>query len=117
MKSSINYAVAILTILITIIISCSTSNENDISDEQFFGMWRINDNNDILHFGKNNIWILTDWTCYEVLDRGNWEVNKAYSMLRINDSLLFKINSIEYDKIVINNRDTIFRVHNLNPKE
>ncbi len=36
-------------------------------------------------------------------------------MLEINDSLLFKINSIEYDKVIFNS-DTIFKVYNLNPK-
>lgn len=35
-------------------------------------------------------------------------------MLKINDSLLFKVNSIEYERIIIN-KDTLFRVYNLNP--
>lgn len=34
-------------------------------------------------------------------------------MLEINDSLLLKINNIEYDKIIFSN-DTVFKVYNLN---
>lgn len=70
MKDLTNYIIT-LSILITIIISCTNLSNDDISEDQLIGMWRINDNNDIIHFKDNNIFILTDWTCDRVLKKGN----------------------------------------------
>lgn len=113
MKDITNYVIIVLSVLISIIISCTST--INVSEDQLIGMWRINDNNDIIHFENNNIFVLTDWTCNKVYKKGNWELKEEYSMLEINDSLLFKINSIEYDKVIFNS-DTIFKVYNLNPK-
>lgn len=112
MKDTINYIIVLLSILITVIISC-TDSVNNISKDQFIGMWRVNENNDILHLRDNNF-ILTDWTCNKLHKKGNWELCEKYYMLKINDSLLFKVNSIEYERMIIN-KDTLFRVYNLNP--
>lgn len=114
MKNITNYIIVVLSIFISIIISC-TNTINTLSEDQLIGMWRINNNNDIIHFKNNNTFVLMDWTCNRVYKKGNWELKEEYSMIEINDSLLFKINNIEYDKIIFNN-DTIFKVYNLNPK-
>lgn len=82
MKDTINYIIVLLSILITIIISC-TDSVNNISKDQFIGMWRINENNDILHLKDNNNFILTDWTCNKLYKKEIGNCVKSTICLRL----------------------------------